>query len=219
MGNVLTMRNQQRTLSGMAKPPRETNLLWPDPKKGPWWIHVSWRIQHGVPTPVGFSLRSWITEVESEFSGDHNSLPYDHDDVELPRVDGRLMRDLPMGALLDASRALLTRRLRYEAHALEGFGDEAEWTEGLLRWRDDVTEHLAALDGAKRGRDLGNDHYREVAEVYAMAVQAGKPPTAAVAEHFTVEKSSAAKKVARARQRGFLPPTTKGRVGPLSKDL
>lgn len=216
MGNVLTIRNQQRTLSDMATPPQETDLLWPDPKKGPWWIHVWWRVQHGVPTPVGFSLRSWITRDESRPSGWHNSLPLDVEDAELPHVDGRLIRDLPMGALIDAARTQLHERLR---HDVDTEGWPAAWIENLSRWRESVSEDLAALDSGRRGRDLGNAHYREVAEVYAAAVQAGKPPTAAVAAHFTVEKSSAAKKVSRARQRGFLPPTTKGRVGPLSKEL
>lgn len=213
----------------MAKPPRETTLMWPDPKKGPWWIHVWWRIQYGVPTPVGISLRSWITNQESEFSGNHNRLPYDTDDAELPHVDGRLMRELPMGALIDASRALLGEGLRHDLWATydnpqflaEGLakGMGPQFPGVLAHLRESVAEDLAAVEGPKHGRDLGNDHYREVAQVYAAAVQAGEPPTVAVAEHFTVEKSSAAKKVARARQRGFLPPTTKGRIGPLSKDL
>jgi len=50
------------------------------------------------------------------------------------------------------------------------------------------------------------EHYEEVAAVYRAAFAAGKHPTKAVADHFGVSKSTAAKKVSRARELGLLAP-------------
>lgn len=200
----------------MAMSPRETDFLWPDEQAGPWWVHIWWRLQHGVPTPVGFSMRSWVQGDERRASGPHNNLPTADEDAVLPRIDARLMRNLPTGALLAKGREVLTERLR---HDVDTTGWPQEWLEGLERWRASVAAEREAVESGRRGRYLGDDHYREVADVYAVALQEGRNPTAAVTEHFTVSKSAAAKKVARAREAGFLPPTTKGRVGPLSEDV
>lgn len=211
----------------MADQPRETAVLWPDPKRGPWLVTVWWRAQHGVPTPVGMSLTSWTDDTGS--SGPHNLLPASTDDVALPRLDGQLLRALPVGQVLETTRAQLRDRLRESLAGATRYLDEMDEQQKpahhavaearLQTWTEQTEDIRDALDSGRRGRDLGDDHYREVAAVYARALQEGQPPTKAVAEHFTVEKSTAAKKVARARERGFLPKTTKGRVGPVTEEL
>ncbi|HWC35809.1 MAG TPA: hypothetical protein VG650_13410 [Mycobacteriales bacterium] len=209
----------------MATAPLLTELMWPDPEIGPWLIQIWWRAQHGVPTPVGISLRGWITDDENEVSGLHNHLPLHNENVAFPRIDGVLVRSLPVGALLRDSLDQLTTQLEHLDHRrLAEDPDQADWPEEWVttlqrRWAS--TKSIRdAIEHGPRGRDLGDDHYREVADVYAAALQSGsKSPTAEVAKHFTVEKSSAAKKVARARQRGFLPPTTRGRLGPLTEEV
>ncbi len=203
-------------MTGMALPPRVVDVLWPDRLRGPWWCHVSWRLQHGIPTPVGIEVRSWVTPQEARVSGWHNNLPDAAADVDLPRIDGQTMRNLPWGAIIEASREAMTDLLERDPDTSDW---PAEWVKGLAAWRDDTAAERNALREGRRGRDLGNGHYREVAEVYARAVQAGQPPTMAVAAHFQVEKSSAAKKVARARERGLLPPTTRGRIGRLREEV
>jgi hypothetical protein len=55
--------------------------------------------------------------------------------------------------------------------------------------------------------------YAEVADVYRQAWRDGRPPTKAVAKHFQISDSAAAKRVMRARQGGLLPPTEKGVAG------
>jgi hypothetical protein len=212
----------------MGEQPQDARLLWPDPRTGPWLIRVWWRGQHGVPTPVGFSITSWCDDDPAD-SGPHNALPDAGDDVALPRVDGRLMRGLPMGKILDAAREQVRARLADELRGgrqavrditmQKGAAHGAVADARLLTRRDKTKDLQGALDSGLRGRDLGDDHYREVAAVYAQAMQEGRPPTKAVQEHFTVEKSTAAKKVARARERGFLPKTTRGRVGPVTEEL
>jgi len=174
---------------------------------------VWWRIQHGVPTPVGLAMTSWR---EEELDGPRSPLPEPTDDVAFPRLDGVLLRKLPIGAIAELTRERIGDAYGKYAAWL---GDESwEPTESM---RDLARRHGAVGDAFKAGRtkrDLGEDHYREVAQVYAAAVRTGKP-TQAVAEHFQVAKSSAAKKVARARVKGFLPATQRGRVGRLTEEL
>jgi hypothetical protein len=69
----------------------------------------------------------------------------------------------------------------------------------------------AAADMAAPHRETGR--LAEVAAVYRQAWKRGRPPTEAVADHFTISQSAAAKRVSRARQAGYLPPTTRGRSG------
>ncbi|MCU1591668.1 MAG: hypothetical protein JWP11_2924 [Frankiales bacterium] len=213
----------------MADAPRETSMLWPDPAAGPWRLRVWWRAQHGVPTPVGMSMTSWIDENEQRASGPHNVLPVGTDDVALPKLDGRLVRRLPVGQVLDTTREQLHDALRehlagaaehVEELSRQGKPAHSAVSEARLVTFTEQTQDLrAALDSGRRGRDLGDDHYREVAAIYAQALRDGRSPTKAVQEHYTVEKSTAAKKVARARERGFLPKTTRGRIGSVTEEL
>ncbi len=200
-------------------------LLWPDPETGPWLVRVWWRAQRGVPTPVGLCLTSWVDASDELQPGLHHQMPAGKSEVLLPRVDGRLLRSLPVGKIVAQTREQLHDRLQ---QALTGAADSlaglrpahrAVGEARLVNLTADTQVIREALDSGRRGRDLGDAHYHEVAEVYAQALHAGQPPTKAVAEHFTIEKSSAAKQVARARQRGFLPKTTRGRSGPATEEL
>ena len=215
----MTNRSRSGSVHRMAVAPRETDFLWPDRKTGPWWVKVWWRVQRGVPTPVGFSITSWVDEKSTEWSGPHNALPWETEDVELPKIDGQFIRALPMGNLLDVARKQLADFLNLHSTREPEADWPQEWVESLRKWQAELVPEREAVNSGRRGRDLGDAHYREVAEVYAAALQAGESPTKAVLEHFTVSKSAAAKKVARARDRGFLPKTSRGRVGPLQEDL
>ncbi|MCU1624234.1 MAG: hypothetical protein JWL79_3079 [Frankiales bacterium] len=137
----------------------------------------------------------------------------------LPRIDGVLLRQLPVAALAQRGRKRLARSFDDVLLALADVYLEAgevsqEQVDGLLTMN---AASLALTDPKPRGsRDLGDEHYRKVAEVYAKALREGRPPTKAVQERFQIEKSSAAKQVARARERGFLPKGPgRGRTGGL----
>lgn len=54
------------------------------------------------------------------------------------------------------------------------------------------------------------EHYHQVAEVYDEALEAGDPPTQAVAHAFGVPYSTAARWVRRTRALGLLPPPRPG---------
>ncbi len=208
----------------MAEPPQESRLLWPDSRHGPWLIRVWWRGQHGVPTPVGLSITSW-----SDGNLADCALPDARADVALPPINGRLVRSLPMGQILEAAReqvgVQLAEQARVGARRVRELVEARRPAHGavaearLLTQAEKTKDLRAALESGRRGRDLGEDHYREVAAVYAAALREGRPPTKAVQEHYTVEKSTAAKKVARARERGFLPKTTRGRAGSATEEL
>lgn len=58
-------------------------------------------------------------------------------------------------------------------------------------------------EGRKRHR-ITTRHLEEVAKIYVNASSRGKPPTMAVADHFSVAHSTAAKWVGRARKAGLL---------------
>ncbi|WP_157879717.1 hypothetical protein [Streptomyces yangpuensis] len=67
-------------------------------------------------------------------------------------------------------------------------------------------------------RSLTPDHLTNVAEVYREAHKQGRPPTVAVAEHFGVSHSAAAKWVGAARKQGQLGPVAKGSRGSVEGD-
>lgn len=218
----------------MPSAPQEARLLWPDPESGPWLVRVWLRAQHGVPTAVGLSVTSWRDE-DPRTSGPHNALPEPDADVALPRVDVQLLRRLPIGALVEAARQQVAARIEDQSatgtrytQQLKEQGQPAHAAVAAARLQTSTersAELREALASGRRGRDLGDEHYRQVAAVYAEAVRHGRPPTTAVALWLagsapeTASKSTAAKQVARARARGFLPKTSKGRPGPATEEL
>jgi hypothetical protein len=231
---VFTSSCQPGTLTAVADAPTATELLWPDPRSGPWLIRIWWRVQFGVPTPVGLSLTSWVEPEDEAWAGPHNYLPRGTDEVALPRVEKRLLQQLPMTQLLEATLAGVRQGEADRAEHLHTWlrlaeagdplastvdpavsvADVAAGVPARIAQAEDRAERLAN----PRGVDLGDDFYRQVAAVYAAAIASGRP-TAAVAEHLEVKQHSAAKYVHRARQRGFLPKTTRGRVGPVTEEL
>lgn len=196
-------------------------------------IDLWWRVQRGVPTPVGISILGWTPSAaelheaadeqqgfeEGELPRPLPALPRSDSEVEFPRITRTMMRELPVTELFESAREALVELLTLDVPENVDFSAVPGGEALLERLRQQVEPERASLAKPRGGRDLGDDHYREVAQVYKAAVAAGDSPTKAVADHFTVSKSSAAKKVARARERDFLPPTSRGRVGPLTKEL
>ena len=85
----------------------------------------------------------------------------------------------------------------------------------LGRLLSEVRGELAPEDRARhrprRGQVLPADHLDQVASVYRRAWSTGDPaPNKAVAQYFTVDRSTASKYVLKARRAGLLPPTKPG---------
>lgn len=79
-----------------------------------------------------------------------------------------------------------------------------------------AAKQLPLFSPAERGGrppKYGPEHFADVANVYADAHELGRTPTRAVARHFDVSQTTAAKWVARARELDLLGPTSKGKAG------
>jgi hypothetical protein len=106
------------------------------------------------------------------------------------------------------------------AEARSGFADGLAELAESDDSRDELVERARIYAADKRGgrgrKGLPVEHYEEVARVYReeYATAEERPtPTKAVRKHFSIGKSSAAKKVARARELGLLGPARPGRAG------
>ncbi len=65
----------------------------------------------------------------------------------------------------------------------------------------------------RQGSPLTDENLHQVAELYRAAVEHGDPPTQTVADAMHAARSTAARWVAAARERGFLGPAVRGRGG------
>ena len=174
---------------------------WPDEVKGPYRIEIHLAIIRGRLECVGLligHLAGWPPDED----------PSKAKELAEPRpIPASLLRQISLPDLIgdDFLPIIL---------ADEAASDPAQWLEGYQDTPQRAARALASLEarGARRGRK-GHppEHFVEVAAVYRDAYRFRRPPTQAVADHWTVSKSTAAKWVAKARDRGLLPPTSRGK--------
>ena len=180
-------------------PSEHTALLWPDERHGPWLIRVMWAPVEGRPECVGIEMRSY-RETGEEWPPE---LPHwsEHPQV----LTTTALRELPFATIIGELRREMA----------EGDIEFYGWLASLPEYRSLADqESLRRLrSAAARPRGAAEGRYAEVAEVYEKAWEDGQPPTRAVAAHFTISQSAAAKRVSRARQAGYLPLTTRGKPG------
>jgi hypothetical protein len=121
-------------------------------------------------------------------------------------VTASLLRSLPLGRLID--KHLVTFKTAITTEDIDGT---------VYRFESDYTGR------PKRGGrpvKYGPEHYVEVARTYREAYERRRTPTRAVAARFKVSETAAAKWVAKCRDLGLLPQTTKGKarvVGPTKR--
>lgn len=178
---------------------------WPDQDEGPWLLGLYWADVAGRIECVGVELRSVPRPAGDEeapgspWRGGRGRPP------EVPSVLGTgVLRDLPLGRIVQDTKRTQAAFRRWWA------GRERERRPELLAkakaWE---SQHA----GGPRG--YGLQRFQEVAQVYRAAqgpeaAAERAKPTTAVALHFQVTKSTAAKWVARARAMGLLPPARRG---------
>ena len=215
----------------------KTEILWPDPEHGPYLVRlevtelngrlectaVEMRTMFTRPTtPSDFpTLEKMLSETKAILAGDTiESI------TTLPRVGeyptpitASALRSVPLGKLVNEFLDRLRENpIKASRRSASGTADDMREAADELEGRHTESEAAALQQlaseprrGGRRGHS--HDHYAAVAEVYAKAWADGVHPTKAVAEHWTIAKTTAAKWVSRARELGFLEPTTRGRPG------
>lgn len=126
------------------------------------------------------------------------------------------LRRIPLGAFAEQARRDYYRGVKGMAETRGPYLGTRQRVSPELRRR--ARARLpAAEEGVRRPgrpRVLDEEHFEQVARVYAEAWTRGRNPTTAVARWGRVSLSTAAKWVARARHEfGFLAPTEKGKAG------
>ncbi len=121
-------------------------------------------------------------------------------------VTGEAMRSLPVARLLKAAFVDASFKLdeRGVGHLLSTPLKDREAFYG--RVAKDARQ-------PRQGSPITEDDLRQVAELYRAALGRGDPPTQTVANSLQVARSTAARWVARARERNLLGPALRGRAG------
>jgi hypothetical protein len=193
-----------------------SEMLWPDAKRGPWYVRANWVEIDGRPECAGLNI--W----KGARQDPRNIVGY----LELPRttpapIGAAELRTLPIGTIINTLRQQAAQLdAIHQKQTADAFVANPKWA----RAAPDTKKALLApvsteWDKPRRGRprDYGDEHFAEVARVYVDAWQgsAAQSPTQAVADHFGagVTRSAAAKWVARARAMGMLGPALRGRAG------
>jgi hypothetical protein len=191
------MANEERTV---------TWGQWPDEDLGPWLLGLYWSEVEGRIECVGMELRS-VRRPAADEEAPGSPWRGGRGRLEIPSVlSTAVLRDLPLGRIVQDTK-------RSQA----GF---RRWWAGLERERRrELLAKAKAWEGHHAGgpRGYGYRHFEEVAAIYRAAqgpdaAPGRAKPTTAVAEHYGVTKSTAAKWVARARspEMGLLPPARRG---------
>lgn len=169
----------------------EGRYRWPDERKGPLEITLHWALVDGRAECVGVTVMRGVFFHTSAF--EYRDL-LDTGAIAA-RGAGLKATDLrlPVADFIERDRAKIVARF------------SGEW--------DDRQQEWWAGAGAVRGGPT----YAAIAQTYSSAWARGEHPTAAVASEFGVSKSTAAKWVAKCRERGLLAPTERGRAGGVPK--
>lgn len=164
---------------------------WPDEQVGPWEVVISWREGVGgavVCTGLALSLRQG---------------------APVAAVTSTLVRALPVAALIAAARR--ERFAEAGGHLVEAVaeGQVVDVSAKLLDGLTTASQAWSAVPTGRR-RELGPQHFRDVAAEYSKAENTGSPPLMAVEKRWTVSRPTASRWVKEARDLGLLPPTMRG---------
>jgi hypothetical protein len=186
--------------------------LAPDPQRGPWAVVPRFVVlDDGTIRCAGMSV-SWCPMMRAGEAGNKAAdLPEDQfvpvewgDPDAMPdpeELTATILRSIPFASITGAMRA----RLPGLAAIARGFDEWAAEQSGTSAPdRPSVSDHTL-----RRRKRLDDAHYEEVAKVYRGAKTR---PRAAVADHFYVAHSTAARWVTACRERGLLPKTSRGRA-------
>jgi hypothetical protein len=188
-------------------------LDWRDPEGREWLVRVHLASIDGRAECVGLELRSFRQDDVGIERFSHDQLPEKAEATGV--VTASLLRALPVGGLIAAAK----RAARFFAEQNAEPQPVSEEIRELerLAWVGGALERLLAAK-AERAREVlpalrgGRPPIHNPAEIAEVYLHGGATPTRAVAEHFHLSRSAAAKQVARAREAGFLDKTTQGKT-------
>lgn len=165
---------------------------WPHAITGPYVLVFRWALS-GSEAPVECVGLDLHTFADRGLPGvEHYRGP--GQDRDPAPITAELWRSVPVRAVIEAERRSLAKELR------------ASSDPRLRKIAESWARPRPRVGVLRRG-----DHER-VATVYRDALRRGDNPTQAVARAFHLSTSAAAKRVARAREHGLLPPTTRGKA-------
>lgn len=170
-------------------------FFWDKEPEGPWAVTVGLREIEGRMECVGFA----ITQKEPP-----EGKPY----PPPPILTAKMVRTIPIGQFIDRTRRAKAGSAAIVAGLFEDEGrpDEAAWA------REYGNRFQAKASG--RPRMYGDEHYRQVASVYAEGWRMPEgAPTKHIAESFHVSHATAARWVRVCRDKGLLGETTKRKAG------
>lgn len=182
-------------------------IRWPDEVRGPWGVRANWVMVNGRPECVGLVI--W----HGADQGTNSPMEYQpHAQDALKPITATGIAELPIATIIDRLRRAARDHWRENQADLRRLFPHWEPDDPRLEPVEDF-EEAEARPGAPRRYDRA--HYLEVAQTYLKAWQEEGNPTQAVADHFGVSRSAAAKWVAKARsaELQLLSPAAHGKSG------
>lgn len=170
-----------------------------------WVINVDWVLRDGIHEPCAVTI----------------AMKDPHSQAPRARLTATNIRQLPIAEAIKLTRdqraiRASTERQYWELvdeknHLDNAFNDGGGRRDAELFWS--ITDELERLEelrdtpvGPQRGSAITDSSLQEVAKAYMRAIERGLPVTEAVATQCRVSKSTAGKRIMKARQRGYLPP-------------
>jgi hypothetical protein len=125
-------------------------------------------------------------------------------------VSGDLIRRIPLARVMRKAVTAAARKLEPpgEDEAVEAWVRELPASERLEFYE----QYSKRGRSPQRGSPITDENLRQVADLYRAALERGDPPTQTVADAMYVARSTA-RWVAKARERGFLGASMRGRAG------
>lgn len=171
------------------------DVAWTDPAGRKWNITTEWAEIDGRAECVGVRIASF-----QPYTGSGEGLIEAADFRDVVAIKSTTLRAFPISVIEEARRRMARFPLDERA------------SDPVRRARDAFrAPRPRSLTGADGKPMPTAEALGEVARVYSDSWRAGADPTKTVAETFTLTRSAAAKRVARARDAGLLPKTKQGR--------
>lgn len=206
--------NETATACGLRMNQQPFDNIVPLPEGGPWEFVD---LRNGLAAPQRFiaEMPGVRLEVEVGSNGQGRVTALEVRASEGERIASDDLRRIPISRLTRQAVAGAAQRVpagKVAPRTLLGVminksRPQAEADAAFYRQFTDNARH------PRQGSPLTDENLRQVADIYRAADKRGEPPTQKVAEVMHAARSTAARWVGKARERGFLGPALKGRGG------